>query len=1034
MKKLISTLLLTATLLVSGLAMYTPSVEVAATGVNPIDCDVPGFWIDSASPNKECKVCPVDLYCPIIVENGKLRSPQLPGKSGQTYSEVKQCPSGTTTKGFTANPYTGVQITADKADNSFKLGEAAYLASQCQRPDFKCVEPTPIFAIKDGVAGCIRIDSCPADRPNLVTNNGKSNCYPACNSNEQFVSFNGDFKCVKPCPAGQTTTVVNGNLSCVVPPADICEANTYSTTGKKPCTPCPANTNSPAGATVCTPKPCDISGQIRNASGTCACPAGQYVAPNTNVCVPTPATPCPANFYGPSQPTCIACPAGFTSPADSKEFKNCVANPCPYSGESRYADGKCYCPEGSVRVTDTKTISCGQPCPANQDTITTEVARSDDQRKISVIQCKDKVITPVTPTNNEGGGDIWTWVLGGAAVLGGLCLFGVICNQGGGSSTPTPAPTSPTVNGPAQRGKRYAYRAKTVTTAGEASASDSCLSQSNESVVAQYFNDIVSIQGGTHGPNNHGSGSELFTNGGRDFLYGEDKGGAMFWYVIENGVAKIATLNDNKSKGAVGYTDSAALTCAFKKALGLKDSDTLTQALINRLDGAHGARRTFGECFNRESLKRLVLASAQSSSQSGASTTSTVYEVYETTSGEVVVSDIQSESEAQATVNQYNSQSGSAQSGTTSSQGGERYVGKMNVTYKGTKYPYAIIRVANGKQYFTAGYQDKESAVRELRRLQGTVQSNSGSCNAGTGDNYGVDPSKRKKAQPVKKADNGESPFGDTAFDFSNSNDFTTASDFGNPTTDFGGNTADTGYQNASGFGSGDLFGLLSIGSVKASAQEFDGGFDVGYVQTYDQVAFGDTGSGDDITDEGEFDVAGLPGETCDENANTGDYGSDEYAFLNNSSDTFGDSSDFGTAVASGNLDINSGLLFNNDFSSDFAFSNEGGFTGDFAFNNDGNSLNDVSLFGDQFDFGTPVASNFGDFNSGLLFNNSFGDETAFGNSNGYTPSFDTASNNGFGDFGNNNQAQETFGSSDFQQAATTPSDSNNSFGGDFIG
>jgi len=220
------------------------------------------------------------------------------------------------------------------------------------------------------VASCpvIGTPSCAA---NYALDSTSETCIiPPCVVGTNF-SLTGVAPCV-PCPQNATCStatpdgiVCNANftktgtgISTTCQPAP-CDANTFSSTGKKPCDPCPANnTGCPIAGTptcnpnftynpttkVCDPKPC-TAGTNYSSSGNMpctTCPPNSQCTPTgftcstgfelntpTNTCL-TLGVPCPIGSYSASgnsplgTTTCTACPTGFTtSTTSSKLITDC---------------------------------------------------------------------------------------------------------------------------------------------------------------------------------------------------------------------------------------------------------------------------------------------------------------------------------------------------------------------------------------------------------------------------------------------------------------------------------------------------------------------------------------------------------------------------------------------------------------------------------------------------------------------------------------------------------------------------------------
>jgi hypothetical protein len=105
--------------------------------------------------------------------------------------------------------------------------------------------------------------------------------------------------------------------SIVMPPEQMCQPGTYSTTGRPLCMPCPSNTYCPsAGMTVPTPCPAETT-SVAGATSCMQmdqtqtmCQPGTYSTNGRNPCIP-----CPVDTYCPTAGTIspTPCPTGTTS-------------------------------------------------------------------------------------------------------------------------------------------------------------------------------------------------------------------------------------------------------------------------------------------------------------------------------------------------------------------------------------------------------------------------------------------------------------------------------------------------------------------------------------------------------------------------------------------------------------------------------------------------------------------------------------------------------------------------------------------------
>jgi hypothetical protein len=346
MSKIFTSLFLTIATLLSGLVMYTPAINVSATGLpTPLLCgDLPGRYIDGSKADRPCKPCPVNYYCEPQPSGF---SPEIPGRDGQKYSEVKACPANTTTIGntFIFQPGKTTPILADTNLNTnypIKLGELASGITFCKSTNFKCSTQTPFVDISNVDFSFSCVTSCSANKIPTLTN-GVNICQePSKDCPNGQVSFN---KQCYTCPSGNIS-IVNGTFNCV------------TTTSSSSV----SSSSSSSSSSVIPPViPCTIPGQVRS-YGTCACPLPNYAVQDAN-----------------GNKLCTTCPSG--------------------------------------------------------NTIT----------QVGIEQTGEIVYKCEAPAQNNGGGSIWPWLIGAGVVVGGLCLFNVICNNGG-SSTPAPTPVVTTTD------------------------------------------------------------------------------------------------------------------------------------------------------------------------------------------------------------------------------------------------------------------------------------------------------------------------------------------------------------------------------------------------------------------------------------------------------------------------------------------------------------------------------------------------------------------------------------------------------------
>jgi hypothetical protein len=359
MLKFFTSLFLVAATLVSGLSSFTSTITASASLANPIDCTFAGMYKDRTRRDSPCRACPVDFVCKIVINaKGDRVSPELPGKDGQTNSEVVPCPAGFSTKGFTFHPTLAILLVKDQ--DGFVVGTMATDPSMCKKPDFKCPAESPIL-VQD-VSGEVKcFANCPANLASIIYE-GTQTCGIKCRDDE----LSDLVKCFKKCPAGEILSsrinqeqkcvsictitsiqgqVVNENGSCVCPAGkSIILDSINSNTGK-----------------CGVPVPCPIEGQIKSGEGVCFCEPPRTLSSDKKSCN-LPVEPCSKNTYGTSQPNCKPCPDNSKSVGGQAiTMDDCVFDPCTVVGQSRLA-GKCACPVGKVVSEDKICITPEVPC------------------------------------------------------------------------------------------------------------------------------------------------------------------------------------------------------------------------------------------------------------------------------------------------------------------------------------------------------------------------------------------------------------------------------------------------------------------------------------------------------------------------------------------------------------------------------------------------------------------------------------------------------------------------------------------------
>jgi hypothetical protein len=381
MSKILTTIFLTISILLSGLVLATPTVSVSAFPADTLRCTPAGQYIDANSAGRECYPCPVDYYCAGQVRAGQtgLFSPEKPGKDGKLNSEVTPCPSGTTTIGNTRNPARGYSLMT-KDEDGFKVGTLALDPSECKPKEFTCQEPTPVKTTVNNILGCYA--KCEVGTTEVIKNNIRS-CIKECR--DDAITAYG--KCFDPCPNGATLTIVDGIANC----------NNKCETSK-------------------------IRGQVVGPKGDCVCPADR-----------------PEIILDQDSPNTGRCGVKvITSSSSSSSSSSSVTPPvnCTITGAVR-TNGSCVCPTGTYAIVAANgTKSCGN-CPVGN---TVENVSVENTGEI-VYKCTAPVVTTPTPTNNGGGegfcGGWWLALCGIGAYLlidAAIPCFGII----GGCDSPKP--------------------------------------------------------------------------------------------------------------------------------------------------------------------------------------------------------------------------------------------------------------------------------------------------------------------------------------------------------------------------------------------------------------------------------------------------------------------------------------------------------------------------------------------------------------------------------------------------------------------
>jgi hypothetical protein len=342
MSKILTTIFLTISILLSGLVMATPTINVSAFPADTLRCVPGGQYIDANSAGRECNPCPVDYYCPPQVRSGQtgLYSPEKPGKDGKLNSEVIPCPAGTTTVGNTRNPARGNSLMT-KDEDGFKVGTLGVDPSECKPKEFTCKEPTPVKTTVNNQLGCY--ERCETGTTEVIKNNVRS-CIKECR-NDAVVAYG---KCFDPCPNGATLTITDGVANC----NNKCESS-------------------------------KIRGQVVGPKGDCICPADR-----------------PEIILDQDSPSTGRCGVRVITSSSTTSSSTSVVPPvtCTITGAVR-TNGSCVCPTGTYAIVASNgTKACGN-CPAGN---TVENVSVENTGEI-VYKCTAPAVVTPTPTNNGGG-------------------------------------------------------------------------------------------------------------------------------------------------------------------------------------------------------------------------------------------------------------------------------------------------------------------------------------------------------------------------------------------------------------------------------------------------------------------------------------------------------------------------------------------------------------------------------------------------------------------------------------------------------
>jgi hypothetical protein len=331
----------------------------------------------------------------------------------------------------------------------------------CVCPDISSTNLDNVQSNKIVGNGQTVIQTTILDGPNSST--GKCGVPIKCTITGQIKAADGNCFCPSPTILNDTKT------SCDTPPT-LCPANTFGAS-QPSCSPCPSTSTSlQGGAKSAGDCRCPIQSQII-LNNLCACISPSVLNPTGTGCE-IPVVLCGANFYGTSQPNCMACPINFTSVAGKAlTVKDCKAAACEISGQLRYLDGVCYCPiqsSAGVVVAADGSKKCST-CPAN----TTSVVIGQETNGQNQIRC-DAIIPVTTQENNGGGGLCGGWWL--AACIGGAvgvaCLVNIFGLCKGSEQKKEPVYSTTDYNFPttqptaSQGGRAPVLRRETYQTAG----------------------------------------------------------------------------------------------------------------------------------------------------------------------------------------------------------------------------------------------------------------------------------------------------------------------------------------------------------------------------------------------------------------------------------------------------------------------------------------------------------------------------------------------------------------------------------------
>jgi hypothetical protein len=506
MKKLLISIFLMLSMVVSGLSSLQFTPVASAINKSAVRCDFLGQYINPNSDGKKCEPCPVDFYCP-LVSGTEIENCASKGYPDSDCKETRRifstdkaiaCPAGTTTKGFTFNTLVGTRITENGDDLFPIVGQGATDKTMCQAPDFKCPADKPVLLRtfdSNGVAQeakCFPVNTCAEDQI-AILKNGIPDCSVAC-KNQTLV--NG--KCYQDCPDGEYLEVSTTNNNGIKTQTVLCKKITIV---KKDCPIIGQTPSVPGDLSTCV---CTTPQVVSTDKTKCELPVVPCAAPQTGNqpnCVNPPIKTCPANTYGYSEPNCKPCPQGGTSPAGTVDSSGCVivVVPCPANYYGTNGNVLCTpCPNGGTSPAGTQTIAgCSvvvAPCPANYYGVNGNVlctpcpnGQTSAQGTQDASGCKGQ--------ENGGGGfcsGFWGIICGAVVATTIDCfLTKVLCNKPQPSAPVVNKPTTNTqrVNNPTAPRQGYQYISRSQSSSSSCQASNANYAFDLQNISPEYHFD-----------------------------------------------------------------------------------------------------------------------------------------------------------------------------------------------------------------------------------------------------------------------------------------------------------------------------------------------------------------------------------------------------------------------------------------------------------------------------------------------------------------------------------------------------------------